>query len=483
VDVAQTDIEAFRSAIAREVGLRFDDDKLPLLAEVLAARMRSTDSRSAAAYVSRLGASELGEVARTITVNETYFLRYREQFAAVDAIVRAREAAGIRHLRMLSAGCSSGEEAYSLAITVCEALRDRRPWRISILGVDLNPAVLEKARAASYSSWALRDTPESIARRYFTQERGRYVLRDDVREMVRFEPQNLRQPTPGFWRPEAYDIVFCRNVLMYFMPDAAAEIVTGIARALVPGGLLFLGHAENLRGLSHAFHLRHTHATFYYERKGVVSEREVVVHDVRREPLPLDRSWPDAIDRASKRIEELATAAAPVPTAEPARRDLAAVLGLLQEERFHDALNVLDAAPSGIDPDALLLRATLFVSMGELDAAERACEALLRIDDLHAGAHYVMAICCEHRGDGSGAVEHSQAAAYLDGEFAMPHLQLGRIARRSGDVDTARRELSLALGLLPREDAGRILLFGGGFGREALVQLCRAELLACGGAR
>ena len=479
MDVALTDIEAFRSALAREVGLRFEDDKLPLLGEVLATRMRRSDSRSAAAYVARLDASELAEVARTITVSETYFLRNREQFAAVDAIVRAREAAGVRHLRMLSAGCSTGEEAYSLAITVCEALRDRGPWRISIVGVDLNPTVLEKARVASYSSWALRDTPEPIARRYFTQERGRHVLRDDVREMVRFEAQNLRQPSPGFWRPEAYDIVFCRNVLMYFTPDATAEIVAGIARSLAPGGHLFLGHAENLRGLSQAFHLRHTHDTFYYERKG----GPPLVPEVPPEPARTDPSWPDAIDRASRRIEELATVSAPVAAAEAPRRDLAAVLGLVQRERFRDALAVLDDAPPTADADALLLRAMLLVSTGDLEAAERACEALLRIDDLHAGAHYVMALCREHDGDGTGAIEHSRAAAYLDGDFAMPHLQLGRLARRSGDVEAARRELSLALGLLPREDAARILLFGGGFGREALVQLCRAELLACGGAR
>jgi chemotaxis protein methyltransferase CheR len=92
-----------------------------------------------------------------------------------------------------------------------------------------------------------------------------------------------------------------------------------------------------------------------------------------------------------------------------------------------------------------------------------------------------MALCREHAGDRDAAVEHDKAASYLDAAFAMPHLHLGLMAKRSADVETARRELGQALPLLDREDASRILLFGGGFTREALIEFCRLELRACGG--
>ena len=107
---------------------------------------------------------------------------------------------------------------------------------------------------------------------------------------------------------------------------------------------------------------------------------------------------------------------------------------------------------------------------------------MLQLDQMSAGAHYLLALCREDAGDRSGAVDHNQVAAYLDPAFAMPRLHLGLLARRAGDRARARRELAEALVLLQREDASRLLLFAGGFGREALVALCRAELVSCGGA-
>ena len=157
----------------------------------------------------------------------------------------------------------------------------------------------------------------------------------------------------------------------------------------------------------------------------------------------------------------------------------------MRQERFADALTLLSALPveSHKEPDALLLRAILLTNSGQLDEAEEACRRLLDLDDLNAGAHYVMALCREYAGDAASAVEHDKTAIYLDAGFAMPHLHLGLAARRAGDDVSARHELSQALVLLAREDASRLLLFGGGFSRDALLSLCRSELRAIGGDR
>jgi len=143
----------------------------------------------------------------------------------------------------------------------------------------------------------------------------------------------------------------------------------------------------------------------------------------------------------------------------------------------------LHALPSdaAADPDSLLLRAALLTHSGRLDDAERACAELLGRDELNAGAHYVLALCREAAGDTNGASEHDEVSVYLDPTFAMPRLHLGLLARRGSNREGARRELTRALSLLQREDASRLLLFGGGFNREALTVLCRAELVACGG--
>jgi chemotaxis protein methyltransferase CheR len=326
------------------------------------------------------------------------------------------------------------------------------------------------------------------------------VLDEAIRSSVRLEQRNLVAEDPELWQPEAYDVIFCRNVIMYFTPAGAQAAIAGITRALAPGGYLFLGHAETLRGLSSDFHLRHTHGAFYYQRKERIEPAGfpvTIAAELRAVPhgggpvaaVEGAETWVDAIRKAAARIQALTAAPerppsqAPVPQPADSHWELGLALDLLRRERFSEALEVLRALPpgSGHDPDVLLLHAVLLTHGGQLARAEEECRRLLEVDELNAGAHYLLALTREGAGDRRAAAEHDQTAAYLDSGFAMPRLHLGLLARRAGEAETARRELEQALALLQREDPSRLLLFGGGFSREALVGLCRTELLACGG--
>jgi chemotaxis protein methyltransferase CheR len=402
-----------------------------------------------------------------------------------------RAQSATRTLRILSAGCASGDEAYSIAIATRAVAADPS-WSVSILGIDVNPSALARGARGRYTTWSLRETPADVRERYFRRDGNELVLDPEIRASVALSFRNLVEDDPSFWRPGAFDIVFCRNVVMYFSPEVMRAVVARITRALSPGGFLFLGHAETLRGTSHDFHLRHTHETFYYQRRdGADVVPQTAALDVTSPPLD-DTSWVGAIDRASTRIGQLArTSQHPAPR--PADRaaeapprpqpDLRPAVEMLRRERFADAMDLLGALPPGSedDPDAQLLRAVLLTNSGRLREAEQTCARILAADELNAGAHYLMALCKEHAGDRDAAAEHDRMATYLDAGFAMPRLHLGLVARRRGDVDQARVELTRALDLLAREDGSRILLFGGGFSREALVALCRAELGAAGG--
>ncbi len=307
--------------------------------------------------------------------------------------------------------------------------------------------------------------------------------------------RNLVEDDPSFWRPASFDIVFCRNVVMYFTPDVMRSVIARMSGALAPGGFLFLGHAETLRGTSQDFHLRHTHETFYYQRRDAADQPPApAAHPWSAPPraeLPcasvgLDGpSWVSAIERSSTRIAQLARSPQDAPS-EPAERpalDLQPAVDLLRRERFAEAMELLAALPTSSedDPDAQLLRAVLLTNGSRIREAEQVCARILSGDELNAGAHYLMALCREHAGDRAAAADHDQMATYLDPAFAMPHLHLGLLARRRGDLDAARPELTRALDLLEREDGSRILLFGGGFSREALLSLCRSELRGCSG--
>ncbi len=502
ITIGETELQQFRALIMQELGLAFDDHRREFLAGVLRERLAARRGGEPAVYLHRLAGpgwpDEWPALAGLLTVTETYFFRGREHFDALLGTVlpewqaRNHEPRG---LRLLSAGCASGEEAYTLAII----LRELAPWldpgRVEITGFDANREMLAKARAGRYSAWSLRETPPAIREKYFRAERQEFVLDESVRAMVAFEERNLAAPDPGLGRPRTFDAVFCRNLLMYFASDAATALVARLAQALAPDGFLFLGHAETLRGLSQAFHLRRSHGAFYYQlRDGREAPAPVGTEKAWPAPAPAGPEetagaaapWFEEIGRASARIATL-TAAAPAVAAPPSAGQagrIDAILDLHRQERFADALAHLREMPSGpgSDPDLQVLQAVLLVNCGRLAEAEALCRPLLGRDDLNAGAHYVAALCREHAGALAAAEEHDAAAAYLDPLFAMPRFHLALMCKRQGRTPEARTHFSEALALLMKEDPVRLLLFGGGFARETLVQVCRSEIQRLGGA-
>jgi chemotaxis protein methyltransferase CheR len=500
--VTEAALAAFRLAIGRHLGLLLDDTRLAQLASVLQGRLEAT-GKSPEQYVLALesyplGAAEILALARELTIGETYFFRNSDQFRALAEVAlpdRIAARSQDRRLSLLSAGCASGEEAYSLAIVARDCLPDPA-WQMSILAVDANADSLARAASARYSPWSLRETPPEVQRRWLRPEGRDFVLDRVISSAVRFEHRNLMAEDAGVWPAETYDVVFCRNMLMYFTPEAMQTLVARITHSLVPGGYLYLGHAETLRGISVDYHLRHTHGTFYYQRKDLLDGRRVAAAPAWRPAPPMATaapaepdwatSWVETIQRASQRVERLTRSALPSRSLEPVdapATGLAFALELLKMERFSEALALVPPPlrPTAADADLLLLRAVLLAHSGKLDDAEQACRALLDRDELNAAAHYLLALCREGVGDRRGALEHDQVAVYLGPSFAMPRLHLGLLARRNGERETARRELEQAMVLLEQEDASRVLLFGGGFSRAALVALCRAELVASGG--
>jgi len=488
------DVDRFRNLVTRRLGLAFDDAKLGFLGEVLRRRLAACGG-TLDGYLATLSSpsaqAEIGALAQELTVPETYFFRNIDQFhvlreRALPDRLAARSSQG--PVRILSAGCASGEEALSIAMVAEDVVG--LPGKVAITAVDLNPAILRKAAAGRFSNWAFRETPPDLQQRWFRKEGGEFVVADALLRSVRFAVRNLMDDDAELWRPQSQDIVFCRNVLMYFPADTARAVVARLSEMLAPGGYLFLGHAETLRGLSQDFHLRHSHGTFYYQRRREAGQERahpapVAGPTVRARAAELeDPDWVAAIDRSATRIERLAKRAprrAAPKAAVQGRSDFGRAFDLLSRERYAEAITVLDACPAEVldDPDAMLLRAALLAHSGRLALAEAACRRLLEVDEMSAGAHHILALCREGSGDTAGAAEQDRMAAHLDPAFAMPRLRLGQRARRGGDLETARRELSQALVLLRGEDPARLLLFGGGFRREALLSLCQAELQAC----
>jgi chemotaxis protein methyltransferase CheR len=474
-------------------GLRVDD-RPGHMAEVCL-RRAGAHRESVAQYLARVDTgdpTELRALATELTVGETYFFRHAEQFHAFADVALPERARARARVRVLSAGCSSGEEAYTMAMLV----RDRvaEPSLVSIQAVDINPSALERAARGRYSRWALRATPPELEQRWFHTEGRDVMLSPNLRRDVAFEERNLIDESE-LWAPGKWDIVFCRNVLMYFTEACAQLVIDRLTRALAPGGYLFLGHAETLRGRSDDFELCHTHGTFYYQRQPgtrVASTTAAVERAVGFEPAPLaqDVAWYEGIHAATQRVhaivdDALATKPAPVADSAVAAHDaeLGGIRDLFGQERFAEALARLATLPPELasDPAVVLLRALALTHAGRLGEAETSCRELLAADPTSAAGHYLFALCRESAGDISAAADHARQASDLDASFAMARVQLGLLARRAGRRDAAAKELAQAIALLEREDPARLVLFGGGFSRQALIALCRSELASAGG--
>ena len=203
----------------------------------------------------RAGAEDLArQVVEAMTTNETFFFRDKIPFDHLRETILPtllRERASRRSLRIWSAACSTGQEPYSIAMCLKEYGVDLTSWRVEIVATDLSQGVLEKSKAGIFSQCEVqRGLPIHSLVRHFTKEGDNFVVKPALRERIRFRQANLLDAPPG---QGAFDIVFCRNVLIYFDPATKTEVLRNLKCALADDGVLFLGGAETVVGLSDDF--------------------------------------------------------------------------------------------------------------------------------------------------------------------------------------------------------------------------------------
>ena len=252
-----------RDFIYSKTGIYFPEKKKYLIEGRLAKRLQFLNITTFEDYLHLLKygqqkENEFGILCNTVTINETSFYRNEAQMVAfhqklAGEVIEAKKTVGTRILKIWSAACSSGEEPYTLAMLFLEHLKPRYPdLHIEIVGTDINTAVVDMARAAEYSHYAIRSLPELYVKKYFDNNNGLYRLRPEVKELVRFEYKNLidhqtmRQMTH-------FDFIFCSNVLIYFDQKAKIQVVGDLYDSLNRGGYLFIGSSEMLHRISNAF--------------------------------------------------------------------------------------------------------------------------------------------------------------------------------------------------------------------------------------
>jgi chemotaxis protein methyltransferase CheR len=249
------DFDLLSSLVRARSGLVLTPDKAYLLESRLlpVARKRSCKSlpELAALLRGKPDAALVRDIVEAMTTNESFFFRDIKPFDQFKAfvlpqLVRARAAS--RSIRIWSAACSSGQEPYSLAMILSEQRAQLAGWRIEIVATDLSLEILEKAQAGMYSQFEVqRGLPIQLLVKYFKQQGERWQIDESIRKMVQFRPFNLLEDMAGLGR---FDVVFCRNVLIYFDQPTKSAVLNRIGRQMAPDGYLYLGGAETVLGIS-----------------------------------------------------------------------------------------------------------------------------------------------------------------------------------------------------------------------------------------
>ena len=441
-----------------------------------------------------LSRSQIETLARCLTVGETYFFRDHPSFEVLQnhilpELVAARVGCE-RRLRIWSAGCCTGEEPYSIAMLLCRLIPDLPTWDVSILATDIDPDYLRKASLGTYSEWSFRDIPAGIKEGYFKpMAGGRYQIDGRVRDMVRFAYLNLADNSYPSRQTatEAIDIVFCRNVLMYFEADLAMKVVDRLGRSLGEGGWLLVSPVEIAQvTLPQLVPVRFQDAIVHRKQSNAVATAAMT----SATPVPpscaaVNAQFADPADertfaastrqlRPNKRPASRSTRSSVIEAIPPISADVGA---LFQQGRYDEVAKDMQQIVS-LRPDdaaAITMLAKCCANLGRLDEAAAWCARAMAIDKLDAGICCLLANIHQQQGQMQPAMRAFQRALYLDPNNAMVHFSLGNLIRDQNRKRDADQHFRTALAILESYLPDQVLAESGGLTAGRLAQMVRSR--------
>jgi chemotaxis protein methyltransferase CheR len=287
--LTDAELRLLQSLVYQECGMHFDERRTAFLQDRLLRRLRECRADSFYAYyrmlISADGKAEMAKLVENLTVNETSFFRHKSQLDlyqkfVLEELLKKKQAHREYSIRVWSAGCSTGQEPYTLGIMAADSLSYYYlrnplpletampkplippPWRVEILASDISYSVLRVGQEGLYNEHQMATVDYSFRLRYFDKVGDRYAIKKGLKEMVHFDFHNLKTE----YLPQRNDVIFCRNVMMYFDEAEQKRLVEKFYRCLNPGGYLFVGHAESLLNLSAKFHMVHRNSGTAYQR-------------------------------------------------------------------------------------------------------------------------------------------------------------------------------------------------------------------------
>ncbi|MDP2401024.1 MAG: CheR family methyltransferase [Actinomycetota bacterium] len=500
-DLTPEEFQRFRDYINQHSGIFLEEQKTDSLRISLITRATRHEHHSLDEYFKRLTTDEdeFNELMNLVTINETSFFRFPQQFDALRTAIipeiLEKKSPSSRHFRVWSAGCSTGEEPYTIAMTLLDSGLEGLGYTPEVLGTDVSTNALLKAKKAVYPARGLLSIPHGVSGRFFEPTPHGHHVTEKVRRLVTLQYHNLiKEPYPvalmGNW-----DVVFCRNVTIYFRLESTRRVVQNFYDSLNPGGYLFIGHSETLTSISDRFEPVEVGGVFLYRKPrdrsvfgGVDLSQKTRTRRTTLERMA-DRAatpGPTPLEQRRRRIplSPPSASAAPKPDVEIAEE----VSGLLSKAEtasaagdsptvFESVRRVLELEPH--NAKAYLLAASAHADIGDLDAAYEECQKALAIDPLIAAARYVLGMIHLRRDEKMLALSEFKRTIYTDSGFVLAHLNLGNLYKSLGATQDACREYELTLRTMYENPEGGWTAFMGGFRSDLLAKTVERSLVEC----
>ncbi|NJR21496.1 MAG: tetratricopeptide repeat protein [Richelia sp. CSU_2_1] len=493
-------IHLFIQLISSRIGLQVRPQDRTALSQKILTRMKAIKLALPEKYYQLLtersleSQKEWRQLVLLVTTNESYFMRDKGQFSLLEKVIlpelieqkiKLKKTLGIQPtLRLWSAGCSTGEEPYSLVILLKQLISDWSEWKILVLGSDINDAALEKAKRGIYSEWSFRLVDSQVQSRYFKQHKNEWEIDVNLRHSVDFKSVNLVSDNfPNLYN-NIYnmDLIVCRNVFVYFEAKYISIVLKKFAQTLKPGGYLMTGHAELHGQTAGEFKPKIFPESVVYQRCDL-QKNEFCAADPAavRETLNLEFAEPITPAAGDRPLTEkkspaillggnsgektpILTESTPlgkmlrarylggdrstsVPAAKTSETELQKMLAALISEAkicfknkaYTEAIKKAKQAIAlhGQNFDAYYLLAQIYANLGQYARAIENCQRASEIDSLCVFPYYLQAHIAEEKGDLATAKSYFKRIIYLSPSFISAYLELGNIYRKEGQLARA----------------------------------------------
>lgn len=467
--------------IAVNVGLHFPRERWHDLERGISSAAKDFGFKNVGSCIQWLVSSSLTRaqieiLASNLTIGETYFFRDRRVFDILEEhiipeLISSRRTSECR-LRIWSAGCATGEEPYSIAIMLKKMIPDLQDWNITVLATDINPHFLRKASKGVYTDWSFRDVPQWVQERFFQRTKGgSFKISSDIKEMVTFSYLNLVADSyPSLLNnTNAVDIIFCRNVLMYFTADNMNSVIQKLHHSLMDGGWLIVSPCETSKALSSQFTTVNSPGTILYRKDLNPSKmpEEIFSDEVlsckgdyemeisfQIPPEPADEvsagtTMPQHTVNLDKEIEK--------PEISKLKDPYEEILDVYRKGLYREAeekLITLLSHGEGVENSPVFTKESVdllihvYANQGRLHEALEWCEKAIVMDKINPCFHYLRANILQELGHVEESVKSFKRTLYLNPNFTLAYFALGMLSKKKGKTREANKHLENALSIL-----------------------------------